>query len=234
MTEPTLPESLPPERLDGIAARHAAPTDPWWRQTVFLVLLLLGMVVAFLLAVGILHVQHDARNAAARNSAAAQANAAALAQANKQIRKLGGTPVRTPSALPTPTVTVTAVGPQGPQGAPGVGVTGPRGSRGPSGPPGRTVTGPMGEPGAAGAQGPQGEVGETGPPGETVTGPAGPGGPAGKDAEPQPFDFTFTIPPSNPADSTVVVTVHCTWTGTTYDCPTSQTSTEPAPSAPPT
>jgi len=139
-----------------------------------------------------------------------------------------------PRASQLATATPTFIpGPAGQRGPPGIqGVPGPRGSRGPAG---KTVTGPMGEPGAAGAQGPQGEIGSTGPSGpagpsgETVTGPPGPSGPAGKDAEPQPFDFTFTIPPSNPADSTVVVTVHCTWTGTTYECPSTQTSTEPTP-----
>jgi hypothetical protein len=131
-------------------------------------------------------------------------------------------------ATATPTLIPGPAGGQGPRGVQGL--PGPRGSRGPSG---KTITGPMGEPGAAGAQGPQGEVGSTGPAGETVTGPAGPSGPSGpagsdgKDATPQPFDFTFTIPPSNPADSTVVVTVHCTWNGTAYDCPATQTTAEP-------
>ena len=116
-----------------------------------------------------------------------------------------------------------ARGPQGVQGPPG-----PRGSSGPRG-----SRGPLGEPGAAGAQGPQGEIGATGPSGAEGSpgpiGPSGPSGPAGKDATPQPFDFTFTIPPRNPADSTVVVTVHCDWTGSVYDCPATQTTVEPTP-----
>jgi len=116
-----------------------------------------------------------------------------------------------------------ARGPQGVQGPPG-----PRGSSGPRG-----SRGPLGEPGAAGAQGPQGEIGATGPSGAEgspgPTGPSGPSGPAGKDATPQPFDFTFTIPPRNPADSTVVVMVHCDWTGTAYDCPATQHTVEPTP-----
>lgn len=132
-------------------------------------------------------------------------------------------------ATATPTLIPGPAGAQGPQGLPGL-----QGSRGPAGP--RGSRGPLGNPGAAGAQGPMGEVGptgETGPAGATgpqgPQGETGPAGPAGKDAEPQPFDFTFTIPPANPADSTVVVTVRCTWTGTAYDCPATQTSVEPTP-----
>ncbi len=139
-----------------------------------------------------------------------------------------------PRASQLVTATPTLIpGPAGRPGRRGVqGLPGPRGSRGPSGPPGKT--GPMGEPGAAGAQGPRGEIGATGPSGAEgspgPSGPSGPSGPAGKDATPQPFDFTFTIPPRNPADSTVVVTVHCTWTGTTYECPSTQRTVEPTAS----
>jgi hypothetical protein len=192
-----------------------------------------------------------ARNQARAQKTSAQASASALAPLASEGKAIAGQieaecksdktfrsdhPQLCPRASQLATATPTLIpGPAGQRGPQGIqGLAGPRGSRGPSGPVGKTVTGPMGEPGAAGAQGPQGEIG---PSGETVTGPAGPSGPsgpAGKDAEPQPFDFTFTIPPRNPVDSAVVVTVHCSWTGTTYDCPSTQTSTEPAPSAPPT
>jgi hypothetical protein len=56
-------------------------------------------------------VQHEGRREAALNANAARANASALAQANRQIGKLGGTPVATPSAVPMPTVTVTRTAP---------------------------------------------------------------------------------------------------------------------------
>jgi hypothetical protein len=69
----------------------------------FLLLLGLGVVTTLFLVAGILSVKHTANRRAAENAAAARANASALAQANKQIKKLGGTPVRTP-APPTPTV----------------------------------------------------------------------------------------------------------------------------------
>jgi len=185
----------------------------------------------------------NARNEARAQKTSAQASASALAPLASEGKAIAGQieaeckadktfrsdhPQLCPRASQLATATPTLI--PGPAGQRGIqGLPGPRGSRGPSGPAGKTVTGPMGEPGAAGAQGPQGEIGATGPSGETVTGPAGPSGPAGKDAEPQPFDFTFTIPPSNPADSTVIVTVHCTWTGSTYDCPASQTTVEPIP-----
>jgi hypothetical protein len=186
----------------------------------------------------------SSRDVARAQKTSAQASASALAplasegkaiaaQIETECKKDGAFradhPQLCPRASQLATATPTLIpGPSGQRGPPGIGLPGP------SGPPGRTVTGPMGEPGAAGAQGPQGEVGvgETGPagpPGETVTGPAGPSGPAGKDATPQPFDFTFTIPPRNPADSTVVVTVTCDWTGSAYDCPATQTTTEPTP-----
>jgi len=106
VTEPTLPESLPPERLDGIANRHAvAPTEPWWRQTVFLVLLLLGMIVAFILAAGILSARHAANRDCVTGDRRGPCKAAAALQ--QQVKSLGATPV-TSVPPPAPTVTVTA------------------------------------------------------------------------------------------------------------------------------
>lgn len=191
----------------------------------------------------------QAQKTSAQNSASAQASIAnegrAIAGAVEAECKTDKTfrvdhpqlcPRASQLATAKPTLVPGPAGQRGPQGLPGL--PGPRGSRGPSG---RTVTGPMGEPGAAGAQGPMGEVGETGPAGAAgaegspgPSGPSGPSGPAGKDAEPQPFDFTFTIPPANPAGQTVVVTVHCDWTGTAYDCPATQVTETPTPPAPPT
>lgn len=176
MTDPTLPESLPPERLDGIAARHAAPTAPWWRQTVFLVLLMLGVVVAFLLAAGLLTVQHDANRDCVSGDRRGPCKAAAALQ--QQVKSLGATPVTTVPPVPTPVHG--AQGIQGEQGVPGnqgeSGATGPRGSRGPAGPTG--ARGPVGENGGAGPIGPQGE---TGPPGtDGASGSPGPSGPAGE------------------------------------------------------
>jgi hypothetical protein len=171
---PPTPESLPSESLDRIAAKHAAPAGPWWRQMPFLLLLGLGVVTTLFLVAGILSVKHTANRHAAENAAAARANASALAQANKQIRKLGGTPVRTP-APPTPAAGAQGIqGIQGPQGV--AGAAGPRGSTGPRGPKG--ARGPVGENGGAGPIGPQGE---TGPPGtDGASGPPGPSGPAGE------------------------------------------------------
>jgi hypothetical protein len=222
----------------------------WWLLTgVAVVVLVAGwMVWSTASTVGLSHSRNAAR--AAKTSAQASASALApIASEGKAIAAQIETECKTdgrfradhpqlcPRASQLATATPTLIpGPAGRQGPQGIqGLPGPRGSQGP---PGKTVTGPMGEPGAAGAAGRQGDVGGTGPAGpsgpagDTVTGPPGPSGPegpAGKDAVPQPFDFTFTIPPRNPADSTVTVTVHCTWNGSTYDCPTTQTSTEPSP-----
>jgi len=193
------PESLPSASLDRIAARHAAPVSPW-RQLPFWVLLALGVLTALFLAAGIVSVQHRADRHAAENMAAARANASALAQANKQIKKLGGTPVRTPA----PIVGAQGIqGLQGPQGAPGA--AGPRGSTGPRGPKG--ARGPVGENGGAGPIGPQGE---TGPPGsEGASGSPGPSGPAGETGPTGPPG------PTGPAGSDKCKEIGGTWTTVT-------------------
>lgn len=218
--------------------RHSEGPAPetvrrWWRIATVALMVLIVLGVAWNTH-GIRDLTHK-RNAA-QATASAQASIAnegkAIAGAVEGECKTDKTfradhPQLCPRASQLATATPALIpGPAGAQGHAGIqGQPGPRGSLGPRG-----SRGPLGEPGAAGAQGPQGEVGPTGPPGSDgaagpsgppgPTGETGPSGPAGKDAEPQPFDFTFTIPPKNPADSTVVVTVHCTWTGTSYDCPT--------------
>jgi hypothetical protein len=219
----------------------------WWLLTGVAVVVLVAAWMAWSTAatVGL----SASRDKARAGGASASQSASALAPIASEGKAIAGQieteckkdaafrsdhPQLCPRASQLATATPTLIsGPAGAQGPAGIqGQPGPRGSRGLRG-----SRGPLGNPGAAGALGPQGDVGPagtdgaagpSGPPGPT--GETGPTGPAGKDAEPQPFDFMFTIPPKNPADSTVVVTVRCTWTGSTYDCPASQTSTQPAPS----
>ncbi|MBD9723432.1 collagen-like protein [Streptomyces sp. ID-01-6.2a] len=101
----------------------------------------------------------------------------ALAQ---QVRDMGGKPIKGPQGEPGVSVT----GPSGPPGAPGA--DGEPGDPGPSGSPGRSgkdgvdgTDGSAGEPGSVGASGPAGPAGPPGPQGEP--GPAGPQGEPGAD-----------------------------------------------------
>src|SRR6266536_161441 len=185
----------------------------------------------------------DARNKARAQKTSAQASASALAPLASEGKAIAAqieTECKTdktfrvdhPQLCPRASQLATAKptpGPQGPQGVPGA--QGRPGSRGPAGP-----QGPAGARGSPGPVGPTGPVGENGGPGSSgasgqpgPTGPTGPAGPAGSNAVPEPFNFTFTIPPANRADSTVIVTVHCSWTGTTYECPATQTTVELTP-----
>jgi hypothetical protein len=92
--------------MAGIVARHAAPTGPWWRQPVFLVLLLLGAVVAFILAAGILSVRHSANRDCVAGDHRGPCKAAAALQ--QQVKSLGATPV---TSVPPPAPTVTVIAP---------------------------------------------------------------------------------------------------------------------------
>lgn len=124
----------------------------------------------------------------------------------KQVRRLGGTP------LVTPSVEVTA-GPTGPVGATGQrGATGPAGQPGPAGATGLTgATGETGPSGAPGQPGPKGDPGPKGADGNTgPTGPAGADGKDGKDGEPGPAG------PAGPAGSV---------TAGDYACPGGQSVT---------
>lgn len=115
--------------------------------------------------------EHDLDHAASARAQlesdldAQQAAARALA---RQVRRLGGTPVVTPTT-----------GAQGPAGIPGL--TGPPGPRGPVGPRGpKGDTGNAGSTGTTGSQGSTGSTGATGPAGpKGDTGPQGPQGPQG-------------------------------------------------------
>jgi hypothetical protein len=132
--------------------------------------------VTFLLAAGILSVQHTANRDCVTGDHRGPCKAAAALQ--QQVKSLGATPVTSvPPPAPTPIRGAQGIqgvpGVQGAQGAPGA--TGPRGSRGPRGSTG--ARGPVGENGGAGPIGPQGE---TGPPGtDGASGSPGPSGPAG-------------------------------------------------------
>lgn len=114
----------------------------------------------------------------------------------------------------TLSVTIGAVGPQGPAGSDGLpgpqGPTGPRGAAGPQGPAGPSgATGPMGLAGPQGpagpigmdgAPGPQGPTGDVGPPGpQGPAGPQGPQGPAGTNGSQRPNFVGFTVA-TYPAD----------------------------------
>ncbi|MEO5664888.1 MAG: hypothetical protein ABIR39_16585 [Nocardioides sp.] len=134
-----------------------------------------------------------------------EAQDAALAEANRRLRKAGKQPVPTPA---TPEVVI---------GEPGeAGATGARGLQGEPGADGRSVVGPAGPPGRPGVDGvdgqsivgpdgPAGKVGDPGKDGQSVTGakgdtgdrgpegPAGPVGPAGADS-------TVPGPPGRPGD----------------------------------
>ncbi len=94
-----------------------------------------------------------------------------------------------------------AVGPGGPQGAPGIvgatGATGSVGSPGPAGPTG--ATGPIGPRGPVGATGAAGPIGPTGPAGATgASGPIGPPGPAGATGATGPAGPTGPQGPTGP------------------------------------
>lgn len=107
----------------------------------------------------------------------------AAEQLAKQVRRMGGTPVVTPS----PAVSGDAAGAVGP-----IGPSGPPGPRGIAGRPGKNGT--TGASGAAGAPGPagssgvsgaKGDTGATGAKGDTgAVGATGPQGPAGADGAP--------------------------------------------------
>jgi hypothetical protein len=159
---------------------------------VFLVLLLLGVVVAFILAAGILSVQHTANRDCVPGDRRGPCKAAAALQ--QQVKSLGATPVTTvPPPAPTPVRGAQGIqGVQGPQGKQGA--SGPRGSTGPRGPKG--ARGPVGENGGAGPIGPQGE---TGPPGtDGASGSPGPSGPAGETGPTGPAGPTGPTGPAGP------------------------------------
>jgi len=124
MTEqmPPVPESLPPGRLDAIAARHAAPGRPIWREPVSWAAL--GTILALICAVALYahavsgQARHDANAPCAPKDeraacVAAAKNAAGISQANRRLTSAGLPPVATPSAVPVPTVTVTRTAPAG-------------------------------------------------------------------------------------------------------------------------
>jgi hypothetical protein len=216
-----LPESLPPERLDGIAARHAAPAGPWWRQATFLVLLALGAVTTLFLVVGISSAQRNANKDCVAGDHRGPCKAAAALQ--QQVTSLGAIPVTT---VPPPATGVR--GPQGPQGVQGIeGVPGARGSRGPSGPAGPSGTrgspgpsGQVGENGGAGDVGPTGPSGAQGEPGPSgADGPSGPAGPSGAEGSPGPTGpacpdgYTQVTVTPHPAESPGETWVVCVSTG---------------------
>ncbi len=138
---------------------------------------------------------------------------AALAEANRRLRRAGEAPVTTP---PSPEVVVGEPGATGATGGRGGrGPAGPTGATGPTGPRGATgatgATGPAGERGLTGAVGPTGKAGEPGPPGvdgddgvdaEGFIGPAGPAGPQGERGEQGPRGEPGA-PGRDGADSTV-------------------------------
>lgn len=130
----------------------------WRRGDVLVVVgaLALGAVLAWIV-LSVQGVTHDLREEREYNRALAQ-----------QVRDMGGKPIK------------------GPQGEPGVSVTGPSGS---PGVPGRDgVDGEDGEPGKPGPSGSPGSDGKDGVDGadSTVPGPTGPAGPPGPQGEPGP------------------------------------------------
>lgn len=119
-----------------------------------------------------------------------------------------GTPMPGPEGRPGPPG---ATGPSGAAGAPGRdGANGPTGAGGAAG-----SAGPVGPQGSAGPTGPAGPQGSTGP-----QGPQGPAGADGRNASPQTFVFTFTVPgPPLGGDRQEVVT--CIWgSDAGYTCTT--------------
>jgi len=107
-------------------------------------------------------------------------------------------------------VTLGAVGPEGPMGAPGnVGPAGATGPQGPAGPNGNTgAQGPAGPTGNTGAQGPVGPPGAQGPQGKN--GPTGPQGPQGLTGSQGPQG------PQGPAGGNFTL---AGWTSSSHTCP---------------
>lgn len=145
---------------------------------------------------------------------------AALAEANRRLRRAGEDPVSTPEAKDDPVEKIIPLpGPRGLRGLPGEDgrdgsdgrtVRGENGSAGSSGADGESgAPGAKGDTGAPGPAGPAGEPGPAGPGGPA--GPPGPAGPAGQSAF--PFTFSFTVQ-QNPAQATTY-TVTCRADGCT-------------------
>jgi hypothetical protein len=125
MTEqmPPVPESLPTERLDAIAAKHAGPSRPLWREPA--VWVALGAVLAAIAAVALYthavsgQARHDANAPCAPKDSraacvAAARNAAGISQANRRLTAHGLPAVSTPAAVPVPSpVTTTVTAPAG-------------------------------------------------------------------------------------------------------------------------
>lgn len=128
----------------------------------------------------------DATTTAHKNAAIAGQGVVAVRRLAQQVKRLGGTPVVSPTDVPLP---AGDPGPQGergsagPQGSTGAkGEPGTQGSTGPTGAPG--ATGKKGDAGAAGATGAQGTQGDPGPAGASgAAGDQGPQGPQGEKGE---------------------------------------------------
>ncbi|WP_272495201.1 hypothetical protein [Nocardioides bruguierae] len=167
---------------------------------------------------------------AQENRVAAADNAAALGEAEnitrrlaRQVRRLGGTPVVTPSDIEPatgPAGPVGAIGPPGPRGPAGQdgedGEDGTDGQDGADGKRGRTgATGATGETGATGATGAAGADGTDGKTGATgATGPQGPAGPKGETGATGPRGETGATGPAGYPE-TFTFTDR---TGATYTC----------------
>lgn len=208
MTEPELPPTLPSADMDRIAARHAAPPTPIYRdRTVWVglgfVLAVIGLVAWWVASVSATarHAANDPCQPNDKRAAcvAAARNAAGISQANQRLSSAGLPPVSTPAPVPAPTQLVAVPGPAGPEGPQGV--EGPQGSPGAAGHPGAS-----GEPGAVGPQGQKGETGASGQPGapgangaDGAQGPAGPAGAQGPPGDPGPQGSTGPAGPPGPS-----------------------------------
>ncbi|WP_284704942.1 hypothetical protein [Nocardioides bruguierae] len=189
--------------------------NPTTRRLLYAVVFAVFITTIVVLINGLSGRIDQAEDDAHENRVAAADNAAALGEAEnithrlaRQVRRLGGTPVVTPSDIEPatgPVGPVGAVGPPGPRGPAGQdGEDGADGQDGSDGKRGRTgatgETGPAGATGVAGADGTDGKAGATGatgpqgpagPKGDTgATGPRGEAGAAGPAGYPETFTFT--------------------------------------------
>lgn len=218
MTDHHLPD-LPPERIHAIAQQHTQQQTPRPRpgprpSRKSRVVPWVGAACVIMLAVGLfwaLHIASDADRHARDAETGQTALGQALGQANHRLKRLGGRPVTTPTAIVGAQGSPGPAGPSGQSGANGSnGSPGPRGKAGKTGKAGSSgeagrngsdgQNGAQGPVGASGAEGPSGPPGPSGPAGpQGSTGPQGPKGDKGEsgstgDPGDPPQSWTFTVP----------------------------------------